>query len=661
VKLTARLAYSQLKINRSRTLWTLFGIVLSTALIAAVCSFAASGNALVLDILGEGYGDSGGILAALLIIPASIIIAIIITMSVVVISNSFRVSAGERTAQFGILKSVGATKQQITSSVLYESVFLSAVGIPIGLIAGLFIAFAGVQVANHFLGELNSLIHMMMNEITIVIDFVIAWQALAAAAVISFLAVLFSAWRPARKAAKIAAIVSIRGSNEVGEGTRSLHTNPLTQKIFGFEGTLAAKNMKRSRRNFRASVVSLTVSVVLFITLSALSEQARRLESSIFPDVDATVMVDYSSVRNRFVNEATGGNESVVVAPIDSEFAQTITKKLRAYENTAIFGVGDDNETYNALVPREAISPQMLEAYFSAEEKPEYEVSAEIITLDAENYAAFCERAGVPVGSNILLNRYNYNDNGRTVSVEPFLLDGEAVRLIKADGAVSEIQVHGVLTEVPNELLGPNVQIVRLIVPQDIMRSYSWYATPANIDGFIDYANAVMSEMFPPGTGYMESGFNTRVYTIQDYMKVMNIAIGLAMVFIYSFVALLTLIGLTNVVSTISANVRMRSREFAVLQSVGMTYGGLRRMLNLESVMCTAKSLIIGLPLAIALTYLLNLPIRAAFPIPYRFPWLVCVYCVFAVFAITWVTMRYSANRLRGGSVIDAIREGAGI
>ncbi|GHU94679.1 hypothetical protein FACS1894208_06190 [Clostridia bacterium] len=664
MKLTAKLAYSQIKINRGRTEWTLLGIVLATTLITAVCSFAASGNALVLDLLGEGYGDSGGTLTALLLIPAGIIIAIIITMSVVVISNAFRVSAGERTAQFGILKSVGATKRQITSSVMYESVFLSAVGIPIGIIIGLIIAFAGVQVANHFLGELNSLVHMMVNELIIVIDFVVVWQALAAAAFISFAAVLLSAWLPARKAAKIAAIVSIRGTGEVKKETKRLNTSPLTQKLFGFEGTLAAKNMKRSRRNFRASVVSLTVSVVLFITLSALSEQARSFENMIFPDVDATVMVDYASVRDRFVNESTGRNESVVVAPVDSENANAITKKLREYENTAIFGVGYDNETFTAVVPREAISQQMLEACFDSEERPVYEMSAEIITLDTESYAVFCERAGVPVGSNILLNRYSHNDNGQKVEIAPFLLENEDVRLIKGDNSVSEIPVHGVLTgdDIPNELLGPNIQLVRLIVPQGEMRSYSWYASPADVDGFIDYANAVMGEMFPqaPEATYMEFGFNTRVYLIRDYMKVMNIAIELAMVFVYSFVALLTLIGLTNVISTISANVRMRSQEFAVLQSVGMTRGGLRRMLNLESVMCTVKSLIIGLPLAIALTYLINLPIRAAFPIPYQLPWLACVYCVVVVFAVTWVTMLYSASHLRGDSIISAIRAEGG-
>ncbi|GHU66906.1 hypothetical protein AGMMS49983_17320 [Clostridia bacterium] len=656
MKLTAKLAYSQIRINRSRTAWTLLGIILSAALITAVCSFAASGNALILDLRSKGDDDFGETLTALFLIPACILIALIISMSAVVISNAFRVSAGERSAQFGILKSVGATKRQITSSVLYESLFLSATGIPIGMIVGLIIAFVGVRVANHFFAELNDLIHMMMNEITIALDFVVAWQVLIAAAFISFAAVLLSAWLPARKAAKITAIASIRGTGEVnmetcpsGRRTR-LHTSPLIQKLFGFEGTLAAKNMKRNRRNFRASLVSLTVSVVLFITLSALSEQARAFENIIFPDVDAAVIVDYSSARE----------ETIIAAPIDSEFAHAVSVRLREYENTAIFGVGDDMETYTAVVPREAISPQMLEVYFGFEEHSAYEVRAEIITLDTVNYAALCGKAGVPVGSNILVNRYSYVDKGYEISIEPFTLAGKTVQLVRANGAVSEVPVHGVLTQedVPNEILGPNVQVVRLIVPQAETRNYTWYANTAGIDGFIDYANDVMEEMFPeaPESGYMERGFNTRVYTIGDYMKVMNIGIELAMVFVYSFVALLTLIGLTNVISTISANVRMRAREFAVLQSVGMTRRGLTRMLNLESVMCTAGSLIIGLPLALALTYFINLPIRAAFPIPYQFPWLACVYCVFGVFAVTWVTMRYSQGRLKNNSIVETIR-----
>jgi putative ABC transport system permease protein len=663
MKITAKLAYSQIRINRSRTVWTLSGIVLSTALIAAVWSFAASGGALMADLFGEE--NSNGAIAAALIIPAIALSALVGALSIVVISNAFRISAGERTEQFGILKSVGATKGQIASTVIFEGLFLSAVGIPLGIITGLLIAFVGINVANFFLGQLNRLVHMMMNEITIVIDFVVTWQTIAATSLISLCCVLFSAWSPARKAAKNAAIVSIRSAGVAKNETKRIHTSPLTKKLFGFEGTLAEKSIKRNKRNFRASVVSLTVSVILFITLSALSAQMDLISKLIFPDVDSTVIVEYTSLRESAVNSITGRDEVALVAPIENAVADGISDKLRKYENTTIFGVGVDMETCRAIVPKKEISPEMLEAFFAPEEMAvnEFEISAEILTLDPQHYLAFCEAADVSVGSNILINHYSYNNNGAMVDLKPFLLEEQKLRLIKADGSIIHMPIHGILTEddISNELLPPNRQTVRLIVPKWTMRSYSWYADPNNIDGFIDYANAVMDEAFPQADGadYMELGYSTRVYTIQDYMKVMNIGIGLATVFVYSFVALLTLIGLTNIISTASANVRMRAREFAVLQSVGMTYGGLKRMLNLESVMFTVKALIIGLPVAIVLTYLINLPIRSMFPVPYQLPWLAVAESVSGIFAITWGAMHYSAFRLRKGNIVETIRLGS--
>lgn len=663
MKLTAKLAYSQIRINRYRTLWTLIGIILSTAMITAICTFVASGNTLVISFLGEEYGKYGGMLNSLLLIPAGIIGSIIIFMSVIVISNAFRVSANERTEQFGILKSVGATKQQIISTVMYESIFFSGVGIPIGIIGGLILAFAGIQISNHFLGEINSLTQIMIHEFSIVIPYTVAWQALIAAALISFLTVLLSAWLPARKASRIAAIEGISGTGEVKIHSKDIHTSPLVEKLFGFEGTLAAKNMKRNRRNFRATVISLTIGIVLFINISALSDQMSLINDMIYPDVDATIMVDYTSTRDSSINVDTGRKETIIAAPIDSKEADIVTERLREYEDTAIFGVGDDMETYDAIIPREIISSQMMEAYFNPgypEEQETYDVSAEILTMDKENYAILCERAGVPIGSNILLNHYSYNDNGKMVAFPPFLFEGQNIMLIKGDASTHEIPIHGILTQedIPNEILPFNTHIVRVLVPEGEMRGYIWYAEPADTEGFMDYANMIMGEMFPRDheLSYMELGFTTRVYKIKDYMKVMNIAIVLASVFVYSFAALLTLIGLTNVISTISTNVHMRTREFAVLQSVGMTQDGLRRMLRLESIICSAKSLMIGLPLAILLTYLINMPIRSAFPVPYRLPWLAIGLCISIIFSITWIIMQYSTARLRGKNIIETIR-----
>jgi putative ABC transport system permease protein len=625
VRLTAKLAYSQIKINRSRTMWTVIGIALSTALITTVCSFAASIHAIIISLYGETS------FPLLLLIIAGFLCLIILSMSVVVISNAFRVSAGERRVQFGILKSVGATKEQITESVVYESVFLSSAGIPIGIVLGLILTLIGVEVANRLLDEINSLVNMMLYELTIELEFIVTWQAITAAVVISFLAVLYSAWLPARKAASVVAIESIRGTGQVKLEVNKARTSPLISKLFGFEGTLAAKNMKRSRRNFRASVISLVVAIVLLINLSALTTQVRKIEDMIYPKIDSTVIVDYTSDRDG----------RIALKPISSELGNTITERLRKYEDTDVFGSGYDNDTYTTIVSDE-------------------EVSVDIIIPDSKSYASLCEKAGVAVGSNIILNHYSYNDNGVLVETAPFSLSGQNIQLLKEDGEKVEIAIHGELTkeQIPEELFGVYLSMVRIILPEAETRFYSWYAAPPYLDGFMSYANSLMSEFFPQeeGSSYMELGFTTRAYEIKDYAKIMNIGIILAMVFVYSFGAILTLIGLTSVISTLSANVRMRAREFAVLQSVGMTPEGLRRMLNLESIMCSAKALVIGLPLAVVLTYLINLPIRSMFPIPYQIPWVAIAVCIAAVFAITWITMQYAASRLRRMNIVETIR-----
>jgi len=132
------------------------------------------------------------------------------------------------------------------------------------------------------------------------------------------------------------------------------------------------------------------------------------------------------------------------------------------------------------------------------------------------------------------------------------------------------------------------------------------------------------------------------------------------MIALYGFIGMLTLIALTNVVSTISTNVRSRSREFAILQSVGMTHSGLRNMLNLESILCSVKSLIYGIPLGVVASHLMYQFIMESVWFPYKLPWLAIIQCVAAVFAITWLTMRFSVSRLRDKNIVESIRSEAG-
>lgn len=660
---TAKLAFSQLKINRSRTLLTLIAIALSTALTTAVCSFVASGNGMFVELLGSDYGAYGSSYIRLLLIPALLFGSIIVAMSVIVISNVFRISATERSTQFGILKCVGATEQQIKTTVMYESVFLSAVGIPVGIILGLCLAFAGTSVANVFLDDLNDLTHIMMEKIHLSIDFVFSWQALLAAVVISFVSVLFSAWLPAHKTAKTSAVDSVRGTGAVKIKNKKPNKNFLISKLFGFEGTLAAQNIKRNRRNFRATVIALSTGVILFICLGALSTQASKIEALMRPDIDQTVLSEYTSARIEQISKDSGKVESIYSCPIDSEIGNIVTQRLADFDGKSVFGTGMDSETYFTVLPENLISKQMLNALASAK-KEAYKLSVEIITLDEINYRKLCQKADVPSGSTILLNHYRYNDNGKEVDLIPFLPAFKDVKLIKFDKSNSELKIHGELTQedIPKELFYPKANAVRLVVPQAQVRGYAWYSAPSDVEGYIEYGNAVLEKMFPKNedSSYMDEGFNTRVYKVDDYMEVMNIAVVLVAVFMYSFVVLLMLIGFTNVVSTISTNVLLRLREFAVLQSVGMTPEGLRRMLNLESILCSLKALLLGVPVGLGMTYLINLPIRSMYPIPYELPWFSVLLCAFAVFLIIWGTTRYAAHRLKNQNIIETIRSESG-
>ncbi|MDD4850201.1 MAG: ABC transporter permease [Gemmiger sp.] len=668
MKITAKLAYSQLKINRLRTAGALAAIALSTALMTVVCSFVASGNAMAVQLLGADYGNYGNAYKGLLLLPAIFFGLMIVIMSVVVISNVFRVSAEERMAQFGILKCVGATGAQISSVVLYESVFLSAVGIPVGLVLGLGLAFVGIRVTNGFLGELNALADMMVNKINLSVSFVVSWQALLVAALICFFTVLFSAWRPGRKAAKASAVDSVRGAGTITirktkPGKRERGIGQLTQKLFGCEGVLASKTIQRNRRSFRATVVALATGVVLFVALGSLSQQANALECYMQPTVEETVIADYSSARITRTNEKTGRVESVYRCPLDSDVGNTVAEKLSAYDGKSVYGLGLDLETYYTVLPAEVITGEM-QGVLADTPQANYEIPVEIIPVDAYHYKALCEKAGVAVGSTILLNHYRYNDNGSEVDVTPYLPTLRSVTLKKADGSEKTWTIDGVLTqaEMPQELFYFNTNPIRLVVQQAEVRGYSWYATPDDEAAFIAYANTVLAEAFSADatTSYQEDGFSTRAYKTNDYAKVMNIANVLVLVFMYSFVVLLMLIGFTNVVSTMFTNVVMRAREFAVLQSVGMTQEGLRRMLALESILCSLKALAVGLPVGVAITYLINLPIRQMFPVPYAFPWLWVLLCTVGVLGITWGTTRCATHTLRNQNIIETIRTQSG-
>ncbi len=670
MRITAKLAYSQLKGNCSRTVFSLIAIVLSTGLTTTICNFIASCNARMIDLLGADYGDYKVGFTSMLLIPVVLFGILIAAMSITVISNVFRVSARERIAQFGVLKCVGATQKQILSTVMYEGIFLSTVGIPLGVLLGHGITFVGIGVMNHFLDELNALANMMMKKIDFSIYYVFSWKMVAISILFSLVIVMYSAWKPAHKIARCPAISCIRDTDETKTDDRAYRSNHWVKKLFGFGGVLADKNLKRNSRNFRATMISLSVGVILFVSLGGLSGQANGIQNYMSNMIDhgSTMIADYISDYSQETSEITKRNKVTYYHPLYVDDSDRIKKKLQAFESMDIFSVGTDMDSYYVKAS-DKILDQNLQEELQNEKvhhgsylgNSMYELPVEVIVMDSDNYAKLCKLANVQVGSNILLNHYQYNDNGYERDIMPLKENVESLELLDADDKTKNIKIDAVIKQkdIPKELRYPNTNPIRLVVQDAPVRGFSWECTPTDEEGFINFSNQVFKEEFgvTGNDSYMENGFVTRAYRTDDYVKVMNIVIVLATIFMYGFSILLMMIGLTNVISTLSTNVMMRAREFAVLKSVGMTSEGLRHMLTYEGILCSIKALFIGIPIGICITILINIPIRSMFPVPYKTPWIALAGCVILVFLISILTIRCALYYLRKQNIIETIRK----
>jgi len=616
------LALQQLKTAKKRTVWTFLGIALSVAMLTAVNGFAASAMA-QLDSQGHPvhFRDRMGLL-----VIAGVLGAVIAAASVIVISNAFRVSAGERTRQFGILKSVGATKAQIRAVIMYEAVYVGASAIPIGVAVGLLVQFIVLRIISNMLGAIAH----MGDDFTF--PFTVSPLALGGAILGAFAVVLVSALLPALKAAKHPAVAALFHADDIK--VKSLRTFGIARLLFGEEGHLAAKQMKRSRRNYRATVLSLSISIILLMAAASLRTNLLTQWNVMHYDSTGANVVFYS-------------RRSAMDIPAD--VIQSITTRMEAFPGTVVRGY----------------SHMLFAAHTECERQHE---RVRVISVTPDVYLRVVQEAGVPYGSNILINVRNDVDAlGITRQTHPFSdLVGQTLQIFPATSfgyygnrhgstLPPDITIHGQVRHIPDEILFAAYFEISIIVPGFPIGSHYWFIQTEDADAFMEFA--FDNHFFYHA--YDLNNMSTAITSLDARIAEIRTLTNIVSLLIYGFTAMLTLIALTNVVSTISTNTKIRAREFAILTSVGMTGSGIKRMLALESIISSARSLMFGLPLGAGAAWLVYVGTqmdRVRFG--FIFPWTTVILCVAGVFVITFVITRFSANRFGKESVVETIRQG---
>lgn len=650
-------------------------------------------------LMFSGYTENENLVTVLYGLTA-ILFALIFFGSVALIYNSFSISVSERTKQFGLLKSIGTTDRQIRRTVLTEALLLCVVGIPLGLLVGC----GGIGLTLRFLQSAFQEIVNIDGAEGVTIQLALDWPALALAAGIGLLTALISAWIPARRAARLAPIAAIRQSADVKIRAGKVKVSSLTGKLFGFPGTLAAKNFKRSRKQYRSTVISLFMSIVLFISAFSFSE----------------------ALRGNVADNLSEESADVVAALIDpSQFPADLDYDAMLRQMTELEQVEEGAWAYfencSSSLPKEAISQPLLELA----EAPELQsIYFNVFFVPDAYYAALCREAGVDPASgqglayadSSLLIETGRNSSYRQhfsllrrealpVSVTLFgrnLLDYSEylIESIETDESGAPIR-YG--CRLPDNVISPDAddQAGELIYfrADEVQTRFD-----AVIGGLLEEPPLVFYNDGAPALylplSQKPAPLESKLAQGQDsglrfYLKATNHAIardklseyldGLCVdvnrgyfhvqdnransesthalllvldVFTFGFIILISLIAAANVFNTISTNVALRRREFATLKSVGMGNRAFGRMMRFECLLYGAKALLWGLPVSLSVSYLIWRVVDQGFRSGgFRLPWTAMGIAAGSVFLVVFATMFYATWKIRRDNPIDALKQ----
>lgn len=657
------------------------------------------------DLLYYYGATSNSYIYSMMVGLVAILIGLIMFGSIALIYNAFSISVSERTKQFGLLKSIGATNKQLRGTVLYEALVLCAVAIPLGLLVGCL----GIGVT---LRALRGTFDTILGEnggvqMGIALN---GWVLLFAAA-IGLLTAVISAWVPAQRAARIPAIDAIRQTRDVAVRGRQVKTSKLTYKLFGFPGMLAAKNFKRNRKQYRATVVSLFLSVVLFISASSfcayLTESVNTMTSAagyelqydrvgenrgdpeplyqkllaansvtggtFYDSTGSELLADADAFSDTFRNDISGKDgASGYNGNYHSYSGETVTPmagQLTAYGT--LYFVRDetfldllaknglDRETYyNADAPLALLFDRST--WMSYDEDgtryQEYETfRTGALPIDVfytvwngqEGYYCVGTRTDAATGETL----YAY----APAEKDPDTLTDEDYLLLPEDEAITKLPLRiGAKLETAPYFVEAGVA---LIYPYSFAQAvlgtdWSCYVTTYCLrsDDHRAAAQALMRTLNDAGEN------STRLHDFAESQEQERAMITVVNVFSYGFIILISLIALANVFNTISTNIALRRREFAMLKSVGMTRGGFDRMMNYECLLYGFKGLLYGLPVSIGVTWLIYRAVNEGVSVAFHLPWYSVVIAVGSVFLVVFATMLYSMNKIKRENPIDALK-----
>ena len=556
----------------------------------------------------------------------AVVCIIIVFTSVFCIKNSFDISIAEKTKQYGMLKSVGATKKQIRKNVFFEATILGLIGIPLGVLFGMLASSILVVVSNFFIED------MPTKGLKLILSF--SWKAIIVAIGLGIITIYLSALRSARKASKISPIELIRNSNEIK--AKKIRMPKIIRKIFGIGGEISYKNLKRNKKKYRTTVISITVSVFVFIALTyfmnlAFSEIRNELKLRDY-DILLSINDKNDDQLNQKIIETTK-LDNVKKYTISKYDSCNIISPKYSDDYKGFFNVtaGDENDGY---INVKTINQEQYNEYLKKLGlTPEEMKDKAILVNNTTVVATYDQEKGKNIEKSV--NIYDYKKN-------------ETISCKTSDNKQFEIKI-GIVTDI----LPFGFEKYSM---GDIIVSNEIYAKYFKSNNMIVYYSSSDPDKLQDNIDESLKGYDYYVNNIAENTRIIQKLYTLIGIFLYGFIIVITLIGVTNIFNTITTNMELRKPEFAMLKSIGMTTKEFNRMIRLETVFMGIKSLLFSIPIGIGLSYFIYKALGQTEVLKFQIPINAIIISVIAVFLLITCIMKYAMNKINKQNTIETIR-----
>lgn len=573
--------------------------------------------------------------------------SLVVICTIATVYNSFSISISERKKQFGILNSIGATNSQIMKLVFLEGFIVSIVAIPIGLLSGTLamdILFKIIQkfYYNSFIAEMN--LRVVYNPVVIIFSIIVV-----------LITIFISVIIPARVASKVSPLEAIKNSSDYKVG--KVKDSKLVRLIFKTEGVLAYKNLRRNKKKFRITLFSLVISVVIFIAFSGFMTLFLKAESVRVGEMNYDIYM--YGMRNDSIEKTKElANEIEKIHGV---------KNIRIGNATSISMDLDENKVNKS-------AKEKVQNYFESETKNNktvYKLMNNELNLPGDSAVqnikltegSFDKDSAIKENGVILINKSYYEEKGKKG-----VLDMTNYKV----GDTIELYSMGYDEKTEKEYIEKTYKFKIMGISEDILMGDNTY--PYMGIGMVTYDEVAKNNRFNASSDniYIESDQTESTRNsinnlaekykfdvsdqIEEY-KVIQDSFKVMQIFVYGFVTVISLVSVTNIVNTISTNINLRKKEFAIIKSIGVTPSGFNKMIYLESFLYGALALLWGIPIGILLTILMNTILGDVISFGLVLPYNAILICIVAIFIITFIASYIPMRKINKENIIDNIRQ----